>query len=91
MKWQDVILDTLEIHLSRAIVDGVAGDMKTEASRKPVPLDSLLAEVLLDWRARTPTTAMKTGFSPALRSWANSLTGLTAHCEGPFAPGATRR
>jgi integrase len=54
MKWQDVIFDTLEIHLSRAIVDGVVGGMKTEASRKPVPLDSALAEVLLDWRARTP-------------------------------------
>jgi integrase len=54
MKWQDVIFDALEIHLSRAIVDGVVGDMKTEASRMPVPLDSALAEVLLDWRARTP-------------------------------------
>jgi integrase len=54
MKWQDVIFDALEIHLSRAIVDGVVGDMKTEASRKPVPLDSALAEVLLGWRARTP-------------------------------------
>ncbi|MFZ0135528.1 MAG: hypothetical protein WAK89_00590 [Candidatus Sulfotelmatobacter sp.] len=43
-----------EIHLSRAIVDGVVGDINTEASRKPVPLDSALAEVLLDWRARTP-------------------------------------
>ena len=45
---------SLEIHLSRAIVDGVVGDMKTEASRKRVPLDSGLAEVLLDWRARAP-------------------------------------
>jgi integrase len=54
MKWQDLSLEVLEIHLSRAIVDGVAGDMKTEASRKPVPLDTGLAEVLLNWRARTP-------------------------------------
>jgi len=54
MKWQDISFDVLEIHLSRAIVDGVVGDMKTEASRKPVPLDSALAEVLLNWRGRTP-------------------------------------
>jgi len=54
LKWQDISFDVLEIHLSRAIVDGVVGDMKTEASRKPVPLDSGLAEVLLDWRGRTP-------------------------------------
>jgi integrase len=41
----------LEIHLSRAVVDQVVGDMKTEASRKSIPLDAGLAEVLLDWRA----------------------------------------
>ena len=54
LKWQDICFDVLEIHLSRAIVDGVLGDMKTEASRKPVPLDPALAEVLLDWRSRAP-------------------------------------
>ena len=54
LKWQDISLDTLEIHLSRAIVDGVVGDMKTEASRKPLALDSALAQVLVHWRGRTP-------------------------------------
>ena len=42
-----------EINLSRGIVDGVVGTMKTEASRKPIPLDSGLAEVLLEWRGRS--------------------------------------
>ena len=54
LKWKDISFDTLEIHLSRAIVDGVVGDMKTEASHKPLALDSALAEVLVDWRGRTP-------------------------------------
>ena len=54
LKWKDISFDTLEIHLSRAIVDGVVGEMKTEASRKPLALDSALAEVLVDWRGRTP-------------------------------------
>ena len=54
LKWQDISFNTLEIHLSRAIVDGVIGDMKTEASRKPLALDSALAEVLVEWRGRTP-------------------------------------
>ena len=54
LKWQDISFDLLEIHLIRAIVDGVVGDMKTEASRKPLALDSALAEVLVDWRGRTP-------------------------------------
>ena len=54
LKWQDVKFDALEIHLTRAIVNGVVGDMKTEASRKPLALDSALAEVLVEWRGRTP-------------------------------------
>ena len=54
LKWRDINFDTLEIHLVRAIVNGVVGDMKTEASRKPVPLDSALAGVLVEWRGRTP-------------------------------------
>jgi integrase len=54
LKWQDISFDLQEIHLSRAVVDGVVGDMKTEASRKPLALDSALAEVLVDWHRRTP-------------------------------------
>jgi integrase len=50
LKWSDIDFHKLEINLSRGIVDGVVGTMKTEASRKPIPLDSGLAEVLLDWR-----------------------------------------
>jgi hypothetical protein len=40
LKWSDIDFDRLEINLSRGIVDGVVGTMKTEASRKPIPLDS---------------------------------------------------
>src|ERR1700722_2118633 len=43
-----------EIHLQRGIVRQNIGQMKTEASRKPVPLDSGLADVLVDWRGRCP-------------------------------------
>jgi integrase-like protein len=43
-----------EIHLSRGIVRQHIGGMKTEASRKPVPLDAGLADVLLGWRQRCP-------------------------------------
>ena len=53
LKWSDLDFDTLEIKLSRGVVDGVVGMMKTEASRKPIPLDSGLGEVLLDWRRRS--------------------------------------
>lgn|SRR5579864_2112533 len=54
LKWHDISFEAQEIRLSRAIVDGVVGGMKTEASRKPIPLPSALAEVLMDWRSRSP-------------------------------------
>jgi integrase len=54
LKWADMDFAAGEIHLSRAIVRQYIGQMKTEASRKPVPLDAGLADVLLNWRGRCP-------------------------------------
>jgi integrase len=50
LKWHDIDFTTLEIRLSRGVVDGVVGTMKTEASCKPIALDASLADVLLDRR-----------------------------------------
>jgi integrase len=54
LKWSDVDFGKGEILPCRAIVDQVVGDMKTEASGKPLPMDGALANVLLDWRGRCP-------------------------------------
>jgi len=54
MKWLDVNFAAGEINLTRGIVRQREGVMKTEARRKPVPLDVGLAEVLLGWRGRCP-------------------------------------
>ena len=54
LKWADMDFTAGEIHLSRGIVRQYIGQMKTEASRKPVPLDAGLADVLLNWRGRCP-------------------------------------
>ena len=54
LKWADMDFTAGEIHLSRGIVRQHIGEMKTEASRKPVPLDAGLADVLLGWRGRCP-------------------------------------
>ena len=54
LKWKDINFDTLEINIRRAIVYGVIGRCKSKASKKPIPLDPFLAEVLWKWRLTTP-------------------------------------
>ena len=50
LKWGDINFDSLEIFLNRGVVHQVIGDLKTEASRKPLPLDPDLAQSLIGWR-----------------------------------------
>jgi len=50
LKWGDINFDSLEISLNRGVVHQVIGDLKTEASRKPLPLDPDLAQSLLEWQ-----------------------------------------
>jgi integrase len=54
LKWADINFSAGEINLSRGIVRQHVGEMKTEASRKPVPLDTALADVLTRWRGICP-------------------------------------
>jgi integrase len=54
LKWSDVDFGTGAINLSRAIVHQHVGEMKTEASQKPVPMDGALATALLEWGGQTP-------------------------------------
>ena len=54
LKWSDINFSAGELHLTRAIVHQHVGEMKTEASQKPVPMDSVLATALHDWRNQTP-------------------------------------
>jgi integrase len=51
LKWQDCDFVSGQVKLSRGIVRQQVGEMKSEASRKPLPLDAGLAEVLLAWRS----------------------------------------
>jgi integrase len=54
LKWQDCDFESGQVNLSRGIVRQQLGEMKSEASRKPLPLDAGLAEVLLAWRRICP-------------------------------------
>ena len=58
MKWSDVDFAAGEIRLSRAVVHQHVGDMKTEASQKPVPMDGALLDALQDWSRQAPYRQM---------------------------------
>lgn len=49
LKWRDVDFEKLTIDVLRSVVDQRVGKVKTEASKKPVPIDPYVAEDLVDW------------------------------------------
>ena len=53
LKWKDIDFAKNEVSVTRSIVNQVVGPCKTEASQKPVPLDTYLAQALQDWFRRT--------------------------------------
>ncbi len=53
-KWEDVDFAKKQMNVTRSVVEMVAGEVKTEASKKAVPLDDFLIEELLAWREITP-------------------------------------
>jgi len=53
LKWQDVDFENLSLSVTKSIWRNVVGQCKTEASRKPVPLDSFMAEALWRWKQTT--------------------------------------
>lgn len=52
LKWDDIDFDSQEIRLNRGVVHQVVGDLKTEASRKPLPLSPFSQES--DWVFASP-------------------------------------
>jgi integrase len=52
LKWSDVDFEKLEVSVTRSVVKQKITRCKTEASRKPIPLDAELADVLLNWKLR---------------------------------------
>ena len=50
LKWADIDFERLQINVQRSIYLNVVGNCKTEASRKPVPLDLTLASELWTWK-----------------------------------------
>lgn len=53
LKWSDIDFERLDIHVTRSIVQQVVGRCKTEASKRPVPLDPAVAEEVWLWKQTT--------------------------------------
>jgi len=77
LKWSDVDCAAGEIRLSRCIVRQHIGLMKSEAGRKPVPLDAGLDTYWLHGAVAVPTIKTPTKSSAVPTSTDNNRTGLT--------------
>lgn len=53
LKWTDIDWKTLQMDVTRSVVDGIVGKCKTETSRRPVPIDSFTAGELVAWKKET--------------------------------------
>ncbi|HEX5481465.1 MAG TPA: site-specific integrase [Terriglobia bacterium] len=53
LQWGDIDWEALALLVQRSFVSGKIYETKTEASRKPLPLDPQLAEVLLKFRGQS--------------------------------------
>jgi len=54
LKWGDVDFEKKQMNVVRSVVEMVLGDVKTEASKKAVPLDDFMIEELWAWHRATP-------------------------------------
>jgi integrase len=53
LRWEDIRFEDLTVMARRSIVDQVVGNVKTEASKRPIPIDPFIAEDLLAWYRTT--------------------------------------
>ncbi len=54
LQWQDISFDESVIHVRRTWTCGLVGSPKSKASHAPVPLHSLLADFMHDWKNTSP-------------------------------------
>ncbi len=57
LRWEDICFEDKVLTPKRSIVKQRIGKVKTEASKKSIPLDDVLVEELLAWRQETPYAA----------------------------------
>jgi integrase len=53
LRWEDIHFEELTVMAQRSVVDQVVGKVKTEASKRPIPIDPFIAGDLLVWYRTT--------------------------------------
>lgn len=54
LRWRDVDFERLQLNIQCGWVLGELKEVKTEASEKPLPIDTSVAQALLTWRLSSP-------------------------------------
>jgi integrase len=67
LRWSDINFLTMEVSVTRSVVRNHFGDTKTEASKKPVPLDESVRNVLAQWRSESPYSTDGDFLFPSVR------------------------
>jgi integrase len=67
LRWSDIHLDTMEVAVTRGVVRGRIGKVKTPASRKPVPLNVFICAALAEWKLETMYAADGDFLFPSIR------------------------
>ena len=57
LQWRDLDFLGRHINIVRSVVDQAINGCKTEASRRPVPMDEYISQVLMAWRQESAYTA----------------------------------
>jgi integrase-like protein len=65
LKWSDVDFSNLTIDIKRSIYQGIVGNCKTAASRRPVPLPFQWRQICGCGKRRLATQALTIGYLPA--------------------------
>jgi integrase len=68
LRWADILWEEKRIRVSKRWADGKDGQTKTDASDGYVPLHSILAQHLQEWKARTPYWKDTDFLFPSLRA-----------------------
>jgi len=79
LRWQDSCFEAGEIRLRHGWVRTHETEMKTEASKKLVPLESDLAEVLMNGRAECAYNQAENFVFSSAKKKAHSRSGRTLH------------